>query len=258
MKDTITPLILTFNEAPNIQRTLENLTWAKQIVVVDSYSTDETVKLASNFPNVTVVQRAFDTHSDQWNFGLDQVKTEWVLSLDADYEVPTTLRDEIVDLAPDDEMAGYFACFEYRIFGHPLRASVYPPRVILFRRARARYVADGHTQLLTVNGPVGRLRSLVYHDDRKPLSHWLQSQDRYAKIESQHLLSTPVEQLSFQDRLRRKIFFAAPAMFLYLLFGRGLILDGWPGWLYVAQRTIAELLLSIRLLTETKKLEDRR
>jgi hypothetical protein len=53
-----------------------------------------------------------------------------------------------------------------------------------------------------------------------------------------------------------KIFFAGPAMFLYLLFGRGLILDGWPGWFYVAQRTIAELLLSMRLLIKTKKLED--
>jgi hypothetical protein len=47
-------------------------------------------------------------------------------------------------------------------------------------------------------------------------------------------------------------------MFLYLLFARGLILDGWPGWFYVAQRTIAELLLSIRLLIEREKLEDRR
>ena len=47
-----------------------------------------------------------------------------------------------------------------------------------------------------------------------------------------------------------RIFFAPPAMFLYLLPGRGLILDGWPGWYYVMQRTIAEMLLSLRLLTE--------
>ena len=47
-------------------------------------------------------------------------------------------------------------------------------------------------------------------------------------------------------------------MFLYLLFGRGLILDGWPGWLYVCQRTIAELLLSVRLLIEKQKMEDGR
>jgi hypothetical protein len=69
------------------------------------------------------------------------------------------------------------------------------------------------------------------------------------------LLALPLDQLKFQDRLRRQIFFAAPAMFLYLLFGRGLILDGWPGWLYVAQRCVAELLLSMRLLIEREKLK---
>ena len=45
-------------------------------------------------------------------------------------------------------------------------------------------------------------------------------------------------------------------MFLYLLFGRGLILDGWPGWYYVFQRTIAEMLLSLRLLTEREGMTD--
>ncbi len=55
-----------------------------------------------------------------------------------------------------------------------------------------------------------------------------------------------------RDRLRLKIYFAPPVMFVYLLFARGLILDGWPGWYYVMQRTLAELLLSLRLLTERK------
>lgn len=58
-----------------------------------------------------------------------------------------------------------------------------------------------------------------------------------------------------QDRLRLKIFVAPPVMFLYLLFGRGLILDGWRGWYYVMQRTLAEMLLSLRLLTEKYELE---
>ena len=61
------------------------------------------------------------------------------------------------------------------------------------------------------------------------------------------------EGLSFQDRLRLKIIFAPPVMFFYLLFGRGLILDGWPGWFYVGQRTIAEVLLSAQLLTSRKR-----
>src|ERR1700730_17884251 len=94
MFDQITPLILTYNEAPNIGRTLEQLRWAHDIVVVGSFSDDETLEIVAEFPRVRVYQRKFDTHEQQWNFGLKEtgIKTEWVLALDADY----TLSDELI------------------------------------------------------------------------------------------------------------------------------------------------------------------
>ena len=61
------------------------------------------------------------------------------LSLDADYEVSAALAEEIQNLVPDEQVAGYEAKFEYRIYGRSLRASVYPPRVVLFR-ARSRHL----------------------------------------------------------------------------------------------------------------------
>jgi hypothetical protein len=66
MLNEITPLILTYNEAANIGRTLERLAWAREIVVVDSFSDDETVEIASSFANVRVIQRVFDCHRSQW------------------------------------------------------------------------------------------------------------------------------------------------------------------------------------------------
>ena len=80
-------IILTYNEAPNIARALGGLSWAKEIVVVDSFSEDETVEIATSFPQVRVVQRAFDCHRNQWEFGLKEtgISTPWVLALDADY-----------------------------------------------------------------------------------------------------------------------------------------------------------------------------
>ena len=132
---------------------------------------------------------------------------------------------------------------------------MYPPRPILFRTERCTYYDEGHTQKLAIEGLTGHLSGVVYHDDRKPLSGWIRAQDRYATIEARYLLATPVAQLNFPDRLRRTIVLAAPLMFFYLLFARGLLLDGWPGWFYVCQRTIAELLLLIRLLIEREKLE---
>ncbi len=254
---SITALILTYNEENNIRRTLLALKWVEHVVIIDSFSSDRTLEIAqASHPSVVIVQRAFDTHASQWNFGLEQIETPWVLSLDADYEVSSGLADEIRALDPSPEVAGYETQFEYRIFGHPLRASVYPPRVVLFQPKRSSYYDDGHTQRLRMDGAVRSLTGKIYHDDRKPLSNWIQSQNRYSKIEAKHLLEHGGHQLSAPDRLRRKIFFAAPAMFLYLLFLRGLILDGWPGWFYVCQRTIAELLLSLRLLIEKYNLKD--
>ena len=252
----VTPLVLTYNEQENIGRTLAALAWAQEVVLVDSFSTDTTLELArAAHPNVRVVQRKFDTHTAQWNFGLDQVRTPWVLSLDADYEVSPELRAEIAGLHPDDTVVGYAARFRFRMFGRPLRASVYPPRTVLFRRDRARYRDDGHTQLLAADGPVYPLANVIYHDDRKSLSRWLQSQDRYMLIEAPHLLAAPTAGLSWQDHLRRRAFLAPVLMFLYLMFGRGLVLDGWPGWYYVFQRTLAETLLALRIITEREKLE---
>jgi glycosyltransferase involved in cell wall biosynthesis len=254
MRD-LTALILTWNEQENIERTLNALSWAPQVLIIDSFSTDETCAIASRQPNVTILQRAFDTHTQQWNFGLDSVTTLWVLSLDADYVIGPELAEEIRNLEPPNEVAGYAAVFRYLVHGHSLRTSIYPPRTVLFRKDRARYQDDGHTQLLQVKGPVPFLLGKIDLDDRKPLSRWIVSQDRYMLIEARHLLASPPAHLNRQDRLRKRIYFAPIVMFLYLLFVRGLILDGWPGWYYVFQRTIAEMLLSLRLLTERYRLE---
>ena len=254
----LTALILTRNEQENIGRALSAVRWVDKVVIVDSLSSDQTLQIVqASRPDVSIVQREFDSFAGQCNFGLQQVTTEWVLSLDADYIVTPELANEIQALEPAPDVAGYSAEFRYCIFGRPLRSSVYPARTVLYRRRLAKYRDEGHGHRVTVQGKIDKLNGKIGHDDRKPLSHWLQSQTKYAKIEAKHLLAQPLEKLDPPDRLRRKIFFAAPVMFFFLLFGRGLILDGWPGWVYVCQRTIAEMLLSMRLLIESRKLEDR-
>jgi glycosyltransferase involved in cell wall biosynthesis len=253
MLEELTPLILTFNEAPNIDRTLQRLTWAKRISVIDSYSTDETLEILQSYPQVQVFQRKFDTHTNQWNYGLQQVKTEWVLSLDADYILTDDLIAEIDALPKDSLIDGYFVRFKYCVFGKPLRGTLLPSRQVLFRKEKAIYVEDGHTQLLRVNGNFGRLASYIYHDDRKSLSRWLWAQDQYMLIEAKKLLETPASELSFGDRLRRQKFIAPFFILIYcLIINRG-ILDGWAGLYYAFQRTIAEILLSLYLIARQKK-----
>jgi glycosyltransferase involved in cell wall biosynthesis len=251
----ITPLILTYNEAPNLRRTLEKLAWAKDILVLDSFSTDETLEIARSFRQVRVVQRKFDTFAGQCNFGLEQIGTPWVLSLDADYVLAEGFKDEVAALEPDEAAAGYRAAFTYCIFGRPLRASLYPPRTVLYRRERARYHDEGHGHRVQINGNVLTLRSTILHDDRKPLDRWLGEQNRYMIREAAELLATPMSALKIQDRLRRRTIFAPAVVFFYTLLGKGLILDGWPGWYYVFQRTLAEIILSLRLMEQKLKPE---
>ncbi|MFM2081973.1 MAG: hypothetical protein RL380_664 [Verrucomicrobiota bacterium] len=258
MFDQITPLILTFNEAPNLARTLAQLTWAARIVVVDSGSTDDTLAICKKFPQVEVITRPFDDHTSQWNFGLDQVRTDWVLSLDADYVLTDELVAELRVLAAADGVAGFSARFTYCIHGRPLRASLYPPRTVLFRRNHNRYVDDGHTQLLRSDGVVAELHGKILHDDRKPLERWFGEQLKYSAKEAVHLTSTPAAQLNRADQIRRKIILAPPLVLLLTLFGKGLILDGWAGWFYALQRTLAEVLLSLRLLEVKLKTIDHR
>jgi glycosyltransferase involved in cell wall biosynthesis len=248
----ITPLILTYNEAPNIERVLQKLDWASQVIVIDSYSTDNTLEILVAHPQVQVIQRKFDTHTSQWNFGLSRVQTDWVLSLDADYVLTDELIQSFTRLS-DVGADSYYIPFKYCVFGQPLRGTLLPPRQALFRRSKAHYIDDGHTQLLEVNGKSATLTSYILHDDRKPLSRWLWAQDRYMIIEAKKLLETPVSDLSWGDRLRKQKVLAPFVILLYCLILKGGVLDGWRGWYYAFQRTLAELLLSIHLIEAARK-----
>ncbi|CAN5782627.1 glycosyltransferase family 2 protein [soil metagenome] len=248
MLETITPLILTYNEAPNIDRTVQSLTWATQILVVDSYSTDDTLERLKQYAQVKIIQREFDTFASQCNFGLSQITTEWVLSLDADYVCTKELIDEIKSLPYDLLYDGYFARFKYCVFGKPLRATLYPARQILYRKAKAHYLDDGHGHRVQIDGKSGLLTGYIHHDDRKSLGRWLQSQDRYMIIESQKLLSIPAAELNTGDRIRKKKLLAPLIVLFYCLILKRGILDGWPGWYYALQRMTAEIILAIRLI----------
>jgi glycosyltransferase involved in cell wall biosynthesis len=250
MLHQITPLILTYNEAPNIVRTLDSLRWANEIVVVDSFSTDDTAQLAASFSNVRLVQRAFDNHRNQWEFGLKRtgITSEWVLALDADYIVTTALIDEIRNLTPPEETAGYRAKFIYCISGKRLHSGIYPPVTVLYRQAAAEYIQDGHTQRVSLAGRIEELHAPILHDDRKPLRRWFESQKRYTRLEAQKLRAAHTSELSSLDRLRRWPLIVPPLALFYCLVVRAGIFDGWAGFYYAFQRTLAELMLSLYLI----------
>jgi hypothetical protein len=121
---------------------------------------------------------------------------------------------------------------------------------VLYRRERATYRQDGHTQRVVIDGEVRELRSPILHDDRKPLAHWLKSQDRYMRLEVGHLLESENIKLGLSDRLRKTRILFPLVIFFYCLFVKGGIRDGWAGVYYAFQRMLAEILLALYLIEE--------
>jgi glycosyltransferase involved in cell wall biosynthesis len=246
--ENITPLIITYNEAPNIKRALDKLAWARRIVVIDSGSTDGTLEMLQSYSQVDVKPHAFMDFASQCNFGLSQISTSWALSLDADYELSDDFVREIRDLAPSESTSGYTARFVYRVYGRSLRGTIYPARTVLYRKNKASYKSKGHGHHVVIEGDVVQLGSIIYHDDRKPLSRWLLSQQRYQVENANYLLSGGGARLTIADKLRLSGWAAPLGVFLYVLFVKGCIFDGWAGWYYALQRATAEILLTLELI----------
>jgi glycosyltransferase involved in cell wall biosynthesis len=246
----VTPVILTFNEAPNIGRVLDRLTPFQEVLVVDSGSDDGTLEIVARYPNTRTVVRPFDSFSGQWNFAIREggIRTEWALAMDADYVLPDDFLEELSRLSPAADVGGYRISFVYFVFGKALSTTLYPPVIALLRHRQAHYVQDGHCMRALVEGTVGALRSRILHDDRKPLARWLSSQARYAEEEAILLLDGDSRSLRVQDRIRRMIVVAPWLVPLHYLVVRGGILDGWRGIYYAIQRGVAESILALRLL----------
>jgi glycosyltransferase involved in cell wall biosynthesis len=247
--DQITPALLTYNEEPNIGRTLARLTWAQDVVVVDSGSTDRTVEILGKFHNVRVFHRKFDTHANQWRYAMEEtgIATEWILRLDADYQVSDALVAELARLDPNAAVNGYRIWFDYAIFSRELLSSLYPPNTILLRKGQFAIGDKGHTEAWEVNGPTMPLSARIVHDDWKPVDHWMTQQVRYMRRELDRL-RLGGSGLARWARLKPPLM--PFAVFFYCLIGKGLIFNGRSGIFYAVQRMLAEAVLSLMVLEE--------
>jgi glycosyltransferase involved in cell wall biosynthesis len=244
----ITPMIISKDEQDNIGRVLERLNWAQRVLLIDSGSTDHTLSIAKRFANVEILYRAFDSFARQCNFGLSNISTPWVLSLDADYVLSTEFVASLKSFSPSSDTWGYRIPLRYCVSGRPLRGTLLPPRVCLYRRSEACYEDDGHSHHLRLAGPVLPYPAVILHDDRKPLSRWLDAQRRYQAKDAEMLLSQPVASLKRFDRLRRTTLLMPLLALPYCLIIKQGVFDGWRGWFYAFQRVYAELQLALMIM----------
>ena len=113
-KNKISATLITFNEISNIDAVLENVQFADEIIVVDSFSTDGTFERVKEHPKVKLLQRAFKNYTDQKSFAMAQASHDWILFMDADERLTDVLKNEIlVTVNSDNPAAAYFF---YRTF----------------------------------------------------------------------------------------------------------------------------------------------
>ncbi|MEY4905824.1 MAG: hypothetical protein RLZZ292_3639 [Bacteroidota bacterium] len=220
-------LITTHNEADNITACLQSVAWADECWVVDSYSSDATVALATA-QGATVVQRAYQGPADQKNWAIPQLSHKWILILDADERCTEALEEEVKTIiTKNSPFDAFWIPRENFFMGQKIRYSGWQnDKVIrLIRRAVCRYDNKQVHEEIETNGiQVGFLSASLQHFTFKNTTHFLEKQQRYALWSSKdHAAKTP--RVGYFHLLTKPFF----RFFKHFIFKKG-FLDGKVGF----------------------------
>jgi glycosyltransferase involved in cell wall biosynthesis len=179
----VTAIIPCFNEAHNIEAALESVRWCDEILVVDSFSTDNTVSLAKKY-TAKLLQREYINSASQKNRAIPEAAHEWILLLDADERVTPQLQAEIQEILAQDQISfdAYWIGRRNFFLGKEIRFSGWQrDKVIrLFKRDNCRYEEKQvHAEIIT-NGVVGKLNNKLLHFTYRDIHHYLEKWDRYS------------------------------------------------------------------------------
>jgi glycosyltransferase involved in cell wall biosynthesis len=191
-KMRISATVITFNEEENISAALESLSWADEIIVVDSESADHTVEIARRYTDRVFV-RPWPGYSDQKNFAADQARNDWIFSLDADERVSENLAREIAQLNidPGAQIAGFEMPRLTNYLGLWIRHSGWYPdyKLRLYDRKRGRWRGHYVHESLQADGEIKRLNGdLLHHTVRDVSEHHLRI-DRYTTLAAEQMHS---------------------------------------------------------------------
>ena len=267
----ISVLILTRDEEMNLPGCLESVTFLDDVVVLDSGSTDSTVRIAEA-QGATVLHRSFDNYGAQRNFGLaHDFKHDWILMLDADERIPEDFVEELRALTErgDNPVTLYRMRRKDMFMGRWLkRSSGYPTWFgRLFRKGTVRVEREINEEYYT-EGEIGLLEGhLIHYPFNKGIEYWFERHNRYSSMEACKLLTERQEKvvwsnfLSKDPMLRRKAFKAfayrmpcRPLLtFCFLYFVKLGFLDGKAGFHFSLMRSVYEYMISLKMREQPRK-----
>jgi glycosyltransferase involved in cell wall biosynthesis len=227
-KKKITVTLITLNSEKTLKSVLEAVSWADEIVLVDSGSTDKTLEIAQQF-KAKIVFRAFDGYGSQKNFATAQASNEWILSLDDDEILTPELQKEIqnLDLSATD-FQGFKIPRSLIFLGKLLRFSGEYKRLTLrlFNRKYGNWNAEYVHESVEVNGKIGTLKQQVLHDSYRDLTDYFNKFNKYTSLGAQTLAERVKTASTF------KIIARFPTTFLKIYLLKGSCLDGYAGFMW--------------------------
>jgi glycosyltransferase involved in cell wall biosynthesis len=272
----LTAVVAVKNEASNIRDCLQSISFADQIFVVDSHSTDGTAEIAEKL-GATVVQFDYDgTWPKKRNWALRHlpIKNEWVLVLDGDERVDATLRDEICEVIHKGDFDAYYMRWKFVFLGRWMKHCWSHGWMLrLFKHGKAEYEdlglrgeggwdAEVHENLVLLDGQAGKLKSWLTHDTNQDLSYWIKKQNDFSSwnaVRRQQLLAQPlpaVKSLFTRDpvlirKWMKGVFIRLPfrafLLFIWLYFCKRGFLDGRAGYYFCWLRAIHEFNISAKV-----------
>ncbi len=182
--EKLTAIIPSFNEEHNIKEVLESVSFADEIMVVDSYSTDRTLEIAKEHAHV-ILQREYEYSASQKNWAIPQATHEWILLVDADERVTPELKQEVLSILknpPTDNTVAFWIGRMNHFMGERVHYSGWRgDKVIrLFRKSKCVY-EDKHVHAeIIADGNVGMLKQQLYHNTYTTLDAYIQKLNKYA------------------------------------------------------------------------------
>ncbi|MCB1633369.1 MAG: glycosyltransferase family 2 protein [Xanthomonadales bacterium] len=264
----LTVLILTHNEAINIEPCLRALARVDDVVIVDSGSTDDTLARARAVrPDVRIFEHPFQDFGDQRNWAIDhaQPRHEWLLFVDADEYCDPELLNEIEALItnPADVVGGYIAGRNYFLGQWLKRSTMYPSfQLRLLKCGQVRYRKEGHGQREVTDGPLHYLKHGWRHEAfSKGVHQWVARHNQYSTDEVELVLRLRSETIPWRNMLgsdpiarRRALKILAARLpgrplwrFLYTYVLRAGMLDGRAGLNYCLLRVAHDLHIGVKL-----------